>query len=115
MRGSLSAIAMKATPALLSSLVAAQELVARLGFALVGLFLFPVLAFGQGSEKVVKVQGFASVDRVTPQSKFKVAVVLEVSDGYHINAHVPTLDYLIPTNVVFQPPVGIRISEPVYP
>ena len=79
------------------------------------MFLLPVLAFGQGSEKVVKVQGFASVERVTPQGKFKVAVVLEVADGYHINAHVPTLDYLIPTNVVFQPPAGIRVSEPLYP
>ena len=112
---SLNAIAMNSNSARLSSLIATRELVARLGFALVALFLFPVLTLGQGSEKVVKAQGFVSVDRVSPQSKFKVAVVLEVSDGYHINAHVPTLDYLIPTNVVFQPPVGIRISEPVYP
>lgn len=74
-----------------------------------------MLAFGQGSERVVKLQGFASVERVAPQSKFKLAVVLEVADGYHINAHVPTLNYLIPTNVVFQPPAGIRVSEPLYP
>ena len=95
--------------------VAAQQLWPLLGFALAALFLFPVLVFGQGSEKVVKAQGFASVERVTPQGKFKVAVVLEVADGYHINAHVPTLEYLIPTNVVFQPPAGIQVSEPLYP
>jgi thiol:disulfide interchange protein DsbD len=106
---------MKSNSARPSSLIAVRELVARLGFALAALFLFPVLAFGQGSEKVVKAQGFASVERVTPQGKFKVALVLEVANGYHINAHVPTQDYLIPTNVVFQPPAGIRLSEPLYP
>jgi thiol:disulfide interchange protein DsbD len=115
MRSSLSAIAMETNAARPSSLIAAQELGTLLGFALAVIFLLPVLAFGQGSEKVVKAQGFASVERVTPQSKFKVAVVLEVAAGYHINAHVPTLDYLIPTNVVFQPLSGIRISEPLYP
>ena len=106
---------MKTNSARPSSVIAVQELGALLGFALVAMFLLPMVAFGQGSEKVVKAQGFASVERVTPQSKFKLAVVLEVADGYHINAHVPTLDYLIPTNVVFQPPAGIRISDPLYP
>jgi thioredoxin:protein disulfide reductase len=106
---------MKTNSAHPSPFVALQEFGSLLGFALAALFLFPVAAFGQGSDKVVKFQGLASVERVAPQSKFKVAVVLEVADGYHINAHVPTLDYLIPTNVVFQPPAGIRVSEPLYP
>jgi thioredoxin:protein disulfide reductase len=115
MRSSLSTIAVKADSPRPRLLVAAQGLGARLAFALAAVFLLPVLAFSQGSDKVVKAQGFASVERVAPQSKFKLAVVLEVTDGYHINAHVPTLDYLIPTNVVFAPPSGIRVSEPVYP
>src|SRR4030095_4845433 len=115
MPGSLNAIAMKSHSAVPSLLVALRELRARLGFALAAVFLLSALAFSQGSDKVVKAQGFASVERVAPQSKFKLAVVLEVADGYHINAHVPTMDYLIPTNVVFQSPAGIRVSEPVYP
>jgi thiol:disulfide interchange protein DsbD len=115
MPGSLNAIAMKSHSAVPSLLVALRELGARLGFALAAVFLLSALAFSQGSDKVVKAQGFASVERVAPQSKFKLAVVLEVADGYHINAHVPTMDYLIPTNVVFQSPAGIRVSEPLYP
>ena len=106
---------MKTKSARPSPLIAIQELGALLGFVLAMMFLLPMQGLGQGSEKVVKAEGFASVERVTPQSRFKVAVLLEVADGYHINAHVPTLDYLIPTNVVFQPPAGIRISEPLYP
>ncbi|HEX2522715.1 MAG TPA: cytochrome c biogenesis protein CcdA, partial [Terriglobia bacterium] len=97
------------------SLLFAAQPGALLGLVLAAMFLNPVLAFSEGSEKVVKARGLASIERVAPRAKFKVAVVLDVADGYHINAHVPTLDYLIPTNVSFQPPAGIHISEPLYP
>lgn len=73
----------------------------------------PVL--GQGSERVVKATGYLSADAVRPGDRFKVAVVLEVAPGYHINAHEPSLDYLFPTVVRFNPPAGIRIGEPRYP
>jgi thiol:disulfide interchange protein DsbD len=71
--------------------------------------------FSQGSERVVKARGYLSADAVRPGDKFKVAVVLEVAPGYHINAHEPSLDYLFPTVVKFNPPAGIRIGEPKYP
>ena len=51
-------------------------------------------ALGQGSQRVVKASGYLSVDAVKPASKFNAAIVLEVSSGYHINSHVPSLDYL---------------------
>jgi len=41
----------------------------------------------------------ASVDKVGPGAKFKVAVVLDVAKGYHLNSHKPLSEYLIPTDV----------------
>jgi thiol:disulfide interchange protein DsbD len=71
--------------------------------------------FGQGSQRVVTARGYVSTDGIRPGAKFKVAVVLEVAEGYHINAHVTTLDYLKATTVTFETPLGIKISEPRYP
>ncbi|HVG18481.1 MAG TPA: cytochrome c biogenesis protein CcdA, partial [Blastocatellia bacterium] len=67
------------------------------------------------SREVVKARGYASVDGVRPGDKFKVAIALEVAEGYHINAHVPTESFLVATVVAFGPPAGIRIGEEKYP
>lgn len=72
------------------------------------------VALGQ-SDRVVKAQGYASVDAVRPGDKFKLAVAIEVGIGYHINAHQPSLDFLIPTSVQFEQVNGIRYGEPKYP
>jgi thiol:disulfide interchange protein DsbD len=79
--------------------------------------LVPLSVHGQGggSEKVVKARGHISATAIRPNDTFKVAVVLDVEDGYHINAHVPTLDYLVATKVEFKPPSGITIKEVRYP
>src|SRR5688500_1309361 len=72
------------------------------------------LALGQ-SDRVVKAQAYASVDAVRPGDKFKLAVVLNVEPGYHINAHVPSDPGLIATAISLEPTPGIRLSEPNYP
>ncbi len=77
--------------------------------------LLPLVALAQGSDRVVKATGYASVDGVRPGEKFKVAVAIEVGAGYHINAHHPTLDYLIPTGVAFTGPAGISFEVEKYP
>jgi thiol:disulfide interchange protein DsbD len=78
-------------------------------------FFLPLVAFAQGSDRVVKATAYASVDAVRPGDKFKVAVSLEVDEGYHINAHHPSLEFLIPTTVKFEAPQGISVSEEKYP
>ncbi|MFY9558306.1 MAG: cytochrome c biogenesis protein CcdA, partial [Blastocatellia bacterium] len=75
----------------------------------------PLTAFAQGSERVVKAKGFVSVDGVRPRDKFKVAIAIEVGEGYHVNAHHPSLAFLIPTSVAFDAASGISISEERYP
>ncbi|HKY04320.1 MAG TPA: cytochrome c biogenesis protein CcdA, partial [Blastocatellia bacterium] len=71
--------------------------------------------YGQDSSRVVRAKGHASVDKVRPGDKFKVAVALDIDQGYHINAHVPSEDFLIATRVVFEPVEGVRFSESKYP
>jgi thiol:disulfide interchange protein DsbD len=85
------------------------------GIAALVLSFLPLAALAQGSERVVKAKGYASADGVRPGDKFKVAVALEVGEGYHINAHRPTLDFLIPTSVAFGAPAGISFAEEKYP
>jgi thiol:disulfide interchange protein DsbD len=83
--------------------------------SVLALLLLPSAAFAQGSDRVVKATGHASVDGVRPGDKFKVAVAIEVGEGYHINAHRPSLDFLIPTAAQFEPTPGITISQEKYP
>ena len=73
------------------------------------------VSFAQSSARVVKLQGFLSLDAIRAGDSFRVAVVLQITPGYHINAHVPTLENLIPTTVTFTPPPGIHIANPQYP
>jgi thiol:disulfide interchange protein DsbD len=83
-------------------------------FLLLAAGAIPALA-QTGTETVVKAKGYVSVSAVRPGDKFKVAVVLEVAPGYHINAHVPTLKNLIPTQAQLTLPTGITVSELKYP
>jgi thiol:disulfide interchange protein DsbD len=92
-----------------------RRLAARVALAFVLALSFAALAFGQASERVVKARAVASVDALRPGDKFKVAVVLEIAEGFHVNASVPTLDYLIPTSVKFEAPTGVRLDEEKYP
>lgn len=69
----------------------------------------------QGSQRVVDVKGFASVDGIRLGDSFKVAIVLTIEQGYHINAHTPTLQYLIPTQVNFQKSKELAMGPPLFP
>ncbi len=75
----------------------------------------PALAQGFSSTRVLKAHGVVSVDRVHPGTSFQIAVVAEVQEGWHINAHVPSFDYLVPTLVKMDEAPGYSFREPVYP
>ncbi len=48
-------------------------------------------------------------------STAKVAVVADVASGYHVNDHVPSLDYLIPTDLKLNPAPPVTVGEVKYP
>src|SRR5215467_2539830 len=85
------------------------------GFALAVLGSMTLTARAQNSERVVKAQGYLSVNAIRPGDKFRMAVSLQIADGYHINAHVPSEDYLVPTTLTLAGTPEIRFGEPVYP
>ena len=85
------------------------------GMVLAAMGSLVMTARAQSSEKVVKAQGYVSVDAIRRGDKFKVAVSLQIADGYHINAHVPSEDYLVPTTLTLGGAPEIRFGEPAYP
>ena len=48
-------------------------------------------------------------------SEGQAVVEMTVSPGWHVNAHDPRDDFLVPTTLTVRPPDGMRASEVVYP
>jgi thiol:disulfide interchange protein DsbD len=68
-----------------------------------------------GSSQKVTVNTFVSHDRVPAGSEFQLGLVIAIQPGWHINAHIPTFDYLIGTTFELQPVEGIIVSDVRYP
>src|SRR5947209_6901829 len=45
----------------------------------------------------------------------RVAALVTIEPGWHVNAHKPTFEYLSPTVLTLTPPAGWRAEEPRYP
>ena len=69
----------------------------------------------RGSTEKVDVATFLSVEAVPAGESFNAAVVLDIADTWHVNAHIPTLDYLIGTQVTMDPKDGFIIADIRYP
>jgi thiol:disulfide interchange protein DsbD len=80
---------------------------------LVGLCLTSL--WGQGTQRVLTIQGRTAPVQVAPGSPFEIQLELDIAPGYHINAHVPSLEYLIATEAAFEAPAGIKLGEVQYP
>ena len=63
----------------------------------------------------VKVVTFLSVDKLNPNSHFRLAVVIDVADRWHINANPANVEGLIPTTLTLPPPASIVVDRIVYP
>jgi suppressor for copper-sensitivity B len=50
-----------------------------------------------------------------PGGTARIAALVHIEAGWHVNSHSPTFDYLIPTAVEFQPPQGWQAPEVSYP
>jgi thiol:disulfide interchange protein DsbD len=64
---------------------------------------------------VIQPQAYVSLQPVPRGRAFQVAVVAKISPGFHINAHVPSEDYLIPTKITADLSPGIFLVETTYP
>ena len=67
------------------------------------------------STPVVSGHMVLDIDGAHAGSSVKVAVVAEVASGYHINDHMPSLDYLIPTELKLQAAEPLSLGSISYP
>jgi thioredoxin:protein disulfide reductase len=64
---------------------------------------------------VLQPQAYVSLQPVPRGRAFQIAVVSKISPGFHINAHMPSEDYLIPTKVTADLSPGVFLVESTYP
>lgn len=56
-----------------------------------------------------------SVEQVVAGEDFTIAVLMNIQDGWHVNANVPTLSYLIGTELTLPEISGFTVNEKLYP
>ena len=96
----------------------APHFVARIAF-----LVLAFLALNAGAQdsafpaasSVLQPQAYVSLQPVPRGRAFEIAVVAKVSPGFHINAHVPSEDYLIPTKITADLTPGVFLVETTYP
>jgi thiol:disulfide interchange protein DsbD len=67
------------------------------------------------ASSVLQPQAYVSLQPVPRGRAFEIAVVAKISPGFHINAHMPSEDYLIPTKVMADLSPGVFLVETTYP
>jgi thioredoxin:protein disulfide reductase len=70
---------------------------------------------GSSSGDKVSTSVFLSVDNVHPGAEFYIAIRLDIDDEWHINAHVPTFDYLIGTRLNLEETDVFELTGMTYP
>lgn len=65
--------------------------------------------------KLVTATAAATPDRVGPGESTKLVVSVTIASGWHVNAHVPSEPYLIPTDLTITAPPDIEVGEIDYP
>src|SRR6202162_6371374 len=64
---------------------------------------------------VVQPLAYASLQPVPRGRLFNIAIVAKITPGFHVNAHEPSEEYLIPTKVTADLPPGVVLVETTYP
>ncbi len=73
------------------------------------------LGWAQNNNAVVEAHAVMATDAGHADSPIKLAVLAQVAAGFHINAHKPSLDYLIPTELKVDPSDQFTVKNIVYP
>lgn len=68
-----------------------------------------------GTADKLTVSTLLSADAVAPGGTIRLAVVADIHDPWHINAHKPTFDYLIGTTLELESKEGIIVADLRYP
>ena len=82
-----------------------------------GLELLAAAGLGQTGQqkKLVKANAYLSVDKLPAGKKCKVAIVLTIEDGWHINQNPSSPDFLVPTTFSIKSAQNIKLTDIKYP
>lgn len=92
-----------------------RTLPAVLAAALIAVSQAPAQFAASASGAKVSAAISLSRDTVRAGSEVKAAVALAIEEGWHINSHTPTYDYLIGTSLMLEPAEGVIVSDLRYP
>lgn len=85
-------------------------------FVLIILFILISLPLIEAREdEIVSVKTFISQDGVHPGGSFKVAFLLNIIPGWHINASGVTDEFLIPSELIIEENDDIKVLRLFYP
>ncbi|HUU31162.1 MAG TPA: cytochrome c biogenesis protein CcdA, partial [Phycisphaerae bacterium] len=87
----------------------------RILFAVLMLLVAGSAAAASAADPWLQTSAYADHEAVPRGGSLRVAVVLEVAEGYHLNANPPTLEFQIPTVLTPEPAPGIRWGDVRYP
>jgi thiol:disulfide interchange protein DsbD len=96
----------------------APRLLARIAFLALAVLALNATAQDNAfppAANVLQPQAYVSLQPVPRGRAFQIAVVAKISPGFHVNAHVPSEDYLIPTKVMADLSPGVFLVETTYP
>lgn len=65
--------------------------------------------------KVASPEAHVAPATVAPGGTFEVTLDVGIMSGFHVNAHKPSEDYLIPTTLTAKLPAGFKELETTYP
>ena len=66
-------------------------------------------------DELVQGRAYLSTDKLPAGGTCQFIVLLDVKDGWHINANPPSSENLIPTKVSFKSKLEAKLSAPTYP
>ena len=79
-------------------------------------FLFSVLCvMAWGADPIVTVKGIPPSEAIPAGNVATLTVVLDIHKPYHVNAHEPLEDFLIPTVLEVEPDSGLTVGNILYP
>ncbi len=81
--------------------------------SLIALIVSP--SFGQASASKVQVETKLAADKASAGSTARAAVIVNIAEGWHVNSHTPSEDYLIGTSLELQPMEGVIVADMQYP
>lgn len=83
------------------------------------MFLFvsgiPCAVAAPSPEPNISVVGYFATDKAPKGKPVRVAIVIDVPSGYHINSNRPLESYLIATSLKVEPENGLRAGVVTYP